>query len=426
MPVEKTRARAWGLALAALVVVLAVAARLWLLGRRGPAALDELTYLRCAESVLAGRGFVVPIFGLDFSLFVPPGYPVLLIPFQALFGYDVVHVPVVLAQALLSLLTAGLLYVTARRLAGRLAGFVAGAAFALHPYVTFYSNRLLTETLALFLFGAFLFYYLDPNQRKAKTAAAFALLGLAALTRPIFAFVGAAAAACLLLGRQEGGRRQRLAHVAVAVGAFAVVVAPWAIRNTARAGRPVLITYASGKLLYEGNYTLSREADPPSARKLRKTEEFRTLEARHAGEAVALELAYQDLAGRRAREIIAADKTGFLRLSAQRLGHFFALYPTLRERIAAHNPVFVRAYPLVGAYTLSLYVLALAGLGGTPGVRFRVFIPAAAAVTAGIHCVTISLLRYRLPVDLLLTLAAGAGVAYVARTVSTWRARRTG
>jgi 4-amino-4-deoxy-L-arabinose transferase-like glycosyltransferase len=98
-----------------LVIIAALAPRLFFTFKRGPIAVDEITYVRCAENVLTGQGFVAPVLGFDFRFFLPPGFPTFLVPFLEAFGVASIHRWVGIVQAALSVATAGLLFATARR-----------------------------------------------------------------------------------------------------------------------------------------------------------------------------------------------------------------------------------------------------------------------------------------------------------------------
>ncbi|MGD8719831.1 MAG: glycosyltransferase family 39 protein [Candidatus Zixiibacteriota bacterium] len=410
----------------ASVIIAALAARLFFTFKRGPIACDEITYVRCAENVLAGRGFVAPILGFDFRFFLPPAFPAFLIPFLKTFGEASIHRWVGITQAALSVATAGLLFATARRLAGNVAGALTALAFAFHPYIIFYSSRVLTETLALTFFGLFLFFYLDEDAGPGRLAGAFAALGLAALTRPVFTYVGVVAALFLLIRKRGERPGRRFVNLAAAGAVFAIVLAPWAIRNTALAGRPILITHSAGKILYEGNVKLSPYADRIAVKDLGYTEEFRALAAPLSRDPVALELAFQAYAMEKARGLITGDKAGYARLCGKRAVNMFSLSPNLTGETEKKNPLFAASRPGITVFTLCLYAAALIGFVATPGRQVRLFLPLAGAVVIAIHATTISLLRYRLPVDLILTLAAGPGVAFIVSKIRARRERRRG
>lgn len=128
---------------AGLLIRTVVAAVAW--AHRGPAAFlvpDSFSYLRSAERLAAGHGFV-DRWNLP-EMFRTPGYPLLLSA-----GSAVGH-PVLFALVLQSLMTAGIIaltYAIAREVTseGRLAGFCA-LAVALEPTMLTWSLRVMPET----------------------------------------------------------------------------------------------------------------------------------------------------------------------------------------------------------------------------------------------------------------------------------------
>jgi len=400
------------IALVVLAVAAALAARLFFAFDRGPLVADEVTYARCAENVLSGRGFVNPAFGLQLRLFLPPAYPVFLLPFRAAFDAGAFPPAVGVAQALLGLATAALAYLTARRLGGRIAGAAAGLAGLLHPYLAFFAGRVLTETLSLFLLAVFLWLYLERDGGPYRLAGAGAALALAALTRPVFLYVAALACVCLLFRRADERWRRRLLNVGAMAAAFVVVLAPWTARNYALSGRFIPAAYNSGRVLYQGNNSLGPEGALPPPREFMQSEEFRRRVAAGGDSPVAAELAFQDYTRENALRAISDNKKEFVTLSLGRLAHTFALFPTLGED-AGPVPGGSLAGPVVGTFFVLLYVAAAVGFFAVPGRLPKLFLPLACLVNLGIHAVTISLLRYRLPIDLILTLAAGFGIKFI-------------
>ena len=406
------RVATWRGICVALVILVALAGRLFFAFHRGPLTGDELTYMRCADNILSGRGFVTPGFGLDLRLFLPPAYPVFLIPFRAAFDAGALPHAVGVVQALLGLATAALVYLTARRLGGRLAGGAAALAVLFHPYLAFFSSRVLTETLAIFFFALFLSLYLDRDAGPRRLGAAGVVIALAALTRPIFLYLGILACVCLLFRSRDEPWRKRLINAAALAAALVVALAPWTARNYALSGRLIPVADFSGRILYQGHKILASGVSLPSPRTFIQSEEFRRRVEADGDSPVAAELAFQDYAREKALRLIAEHKKEFVFLSLRRLGHMFSLYPAVREG-SGPVPETVPAGPVVGTFFVLLYVAAAVGFFAAPGRLAKLFLPLACLLTLGIHSLTISLLRYRLPMDLILTLAAGFGIKFI-------------
>jgi 4-amino-4-deoxy-L-arabinose transferase-like glycosyltransferase len=130
-----------------------------------------------------------------------------------------------------------------RRVAGDRVGLIAAAVAAVYPLLWVVDGSLMSESLYGALVVASLlaaYAYLDARTVR-RVAALGALIALAALTR------GEALLLLPLLGLAVVARgplpgRERLVHLVVLVGAFALVIAPWSIRNATTFKSPVLIS----------------------------------------------------------------------------------------------------------------------------------------------------------------------------------------
>jgi 4-amino-4-deoxy-L-arabinose transferase-like glycosyltransferase len=113
-----------------------------------------------------------------------PGYPLFLGILFTFFPTDPWTVRY--AQAVLSALTCLCIYSLGKRLAGRTAGFIAGMLAALYPPLILLTGRVLTETLAIFLFwlGLGLLAFALVRVRRTWLILSGGILALAALSRP--------------------------------------------------------------------------------------------------------------------------------------------------------------------------------------------------------------------------------------------------
>jgi 4-amino-4-deoxy-L-arabinose transferase-like glycosyltransferase len=152
-----------------------------------------------------------------------------------------------LAQKLLlglaGTLTVVLVGLLARRVAGDRAGLTAAAVAAVYPLLWLADGSLMSESLyGPLVVAVLLAAYAYHDARSVRRAALLgALIALAALTR------GEALLLVPLLGLALVARgvlswRARLEHLAVLVAAFALVLAPWSIRNAITFDSPVLIS----------------------------------------------------------------------------------------------------------------------------------------------------------------------------------------
>jgi 4-amino-4-deoxy-L-arabinose transferase-like glycosyltransferase len=130
-----------------------------------------------------------------------------------------------------------------RRVAGERAGLIAAAVAAVHPLLWLADGALMSESLyGPFVVAALLAACAYVGTRTAARAALVgALVGLAALTRGEALLLGPLLALATLVRSPLPGRA-RLAHLGALVAAFAVVLAPWSIRNALTFDAPVLIS----------------------------------------------------------------------------------------------------------------------------------------------------------------------------------------
>src|SRR3954466_12528306 len=171
----------------------------------------------------------------------PPLFICLLAAFTLLGGDGMLAQKLLLG--LVGAVTVVLVGLLGRRVAGERAGIIAAAVAAVHPLLWLADGALMSESLyGPFVVGTLLAACAYAGARTAARAALVgALVGLAALTRgealllvPLLALV--------VLVRAPLPGRVRLAHVGALVGAFALVLAPWSIRNALTFEEPVVIS----------------------------------------------------------------------------------------------------------------------------------------------------------------------------------------
>ncbi|MGD1047275.1 MAG: glycosyltransferase family 39 protein [Candidatus Krumholzibacteriaceae bacterium] len=247
--------------LLAILIVLALALRVlfWLeiVGLHAPLRGDEIDYDRIARSLASGCGFVGV--GGEPTASRPPLYPVVLAGIYRIFGPHEAAGRIL--QILLGGAIVGLTYLLARRLVPERAALAAAALAACAPPLVFISAYLLSENLYVVLLLSFLIVFSKSFETEigyGSSVAGGILLGLASLERPnAFPFALFAAAAYVAWG--VGALRARLPRVALLLAVLLAVLAPWAIRNEARLGKPVLFTTHGGITFYQGNNRIVSE-----------------------------------------------------------------------------------------------------------------------------------------------------------------------
>jgi hypothetical protein len=204
---------------------------------------DEFEFLEFGRRVLAGQG---P------ALWRAPGYQLFVAAGLALAGGRVVGVRVL--EALVSCGTPFLTYRIGRERWGERAGLAAGAFTALAPSSVAFSHLLWSECLyTLLVVVAFaLLLGAGKTGHSWRALGTGLVLGGAVLTRSVGFSLVAASIAWIFFAKEIRGRRLVLAG-AVALGTRALVVAPYSLWASRRAGHLVVTDTNSGFNLWLGN-----------------------------------------------------------------------------------------------------------------------------------------------------------------------------
>jgi 4-amino-4-deoxy-L-arabinose transferase-like glycosyltransferase len=233
-----------------LALVLRLAAVLWLADTHPHS--DHLYYHLAGQALAQDWGFFFDRAQVEAAAKLgwwPPLYPVFLGALYSLFGPQ--HRVVVFVQVVLGVLVCWLVYRIGRRAAGARTGILAALLVALNPTYVFLTNLLASENL----YALWLALGLWLVGRTWRTRRGFVLPGvvfaLGALTRAVG--VGVPAVAALWLRRRSAGRRAWLVTSAWLLGASALVIAPWTLRNQLVVGSPALVCFGGGLNFYFGH-----------------------------------------------------------------------------------------------------------------------------------------------------------------------------
>jgi 4-amino-4-deoxy-L-arabinose transferase-like glycosyltransferase len=188
-----------------------------------------------------------------------PGYPLFVAGVYRLFGHS--YRAVYLAQAVLALAIAGLVYLVGVHTVGASAGVLAVFLYTVDPFSIFLTGRFQTEQLFTLLVLASVYSFLRLRQGTRGQlwfALSFGLLaGAAALTRTIAGMMFAGLCLAALAGLGEGFARmrprRRVFLLAIASAAFLGMLAPWVIRNHGLTGQYILTTEAWTTLAMTNN-----------------------------------------------------------------------------------------------------------------------------------------------------------------------------
>lgn len=224
---------------------------------------DAPAYLLLAQNLLHGQDFAYA--GLP-SAIRPPGYPLLLAAFLALFGAKYL-LAIRTLQFALGILTIGFCTAAARRVFGLPAARMTLLAALFIPTLIFTTAQVLTECLAAALTASFL-YFLAVQCEKSDIPSARGLgwaAGLASLVR----FNSAALPFFALCAVLQGGHRNTLSRrLALTAGIPLLLVTPWLIRNELAFHGQVLYTTQTGPNAVQGVLTTEGRTQPGDTQKL--------------------------------------------------------------------------------------------------------------------------------------------------------------
>jgi 4-amino-4-deoxy-L-arabinose transferase-like glycosyltransferase len=349
---------------------------------------DQLEYLSIARNLLAGQGlnFVDPRFGDVVHAFRTPGYPT----FIAACRGSVRAVRAV--QAMVDTLTCLAAYVLARRwLSPRISLF---AAFfcAVNPFLVYFTGLVLTETL----FTAMLAWGMVLLTRTGRLWIAGGLiLALATLVRPgtlALPVVLGIVAAVANLSPPKPYHRWPLPVGATMVLLTAIVLVPWAFRNSRVVGQWIWTTTNSGFTAYDGfNPDATGASDQSFVRDLPQLRQMN-------------EVARSQYLAERARRFVSELPARAIELAIVKVGRTWAPRPLSKE---FGRPLYVAIAYL---FTGPVYLLTLLGLSYRTlprSAKLLLLVPAIYLTVSA--ALSVGSLRYRVPAEVPMAILAAAG-----------------
>jgi 4-amino-4-deoxy-L-arabinose transferase-like glycosyltransferase len=362
----------------------------------------------------------------------PPLYPGVVALLYMLFGVDS-FTAVRVFNAVASLGTVVLTYQIAIRLFDLRTARWAAAFVCFYASLLFTTNLVLTESLFTFLLMLFCLCMLHAWRMESTRwyAAAGATLALAALTRSVLWLFPPFAIVFLWFALRPHAASYRLARIAALVLAFAVVLAPWSIRNSLLQKTFTTVDVMGGRNLMMGNYEHTPLYRAWDAISMSGAESWHAVLAREEPHYVEATQGQRDkLAMKRGLRFVAENPV----LTAKRcVIKFFNFWQLEREVIAGaqrgywgiHSRIVVLA---IAAIVLGSYVAAMAG--GIFGwaalrpseMRFHVLALLLVGFICAVHTAVFGHSRYHLPAMPLLLIYAAAAVVHRAEI---WRSRKT-
>ena len=199
-----------------------------------PTHYDETEFLAYGRAIEAGA---------PAQIWRAPGYQWFIAAGLELGGGRVIGIR--LLQVILSIVTSWIVYRIARRQWGERVAFASGAFLAFYPSHVAFSHLLWSETLYIFfaMGAAWRVLALDEDARLRDAVFAGLFFGGAALTRSVGVVLTITACAWLVAGRWT---RASIVRAAVTGVVAALVVLPWSIHASKRAGF-LVITDVNGK-----------------------------------------------------------------------------------------------------------------------------------------------------------------------------------
>ncbi len=243
---------------------------------------DAVGYATIAANLERGEGFTLGQNATQPASNYSPGLPLLAGGIYKLTGG--IHERFArLILALIGSLSVLFAYLIGRRLAGPLAGLIGAAAVAIYPALLEYQGMFMSEPLAATLLSGAVLAMLwadrpgvrvlsrqeggladSPVRTPPPTAPPARgwlvpglLLGMLALTRPEYLAISLPIAVVVFARGGRDGWRECLLQAVVMLLGFAVVVAPWALRNAIALDRFAPISTGGGQVLFAGSYVPS-------------------------------------------------------------------------------------------------------------------------------------------------------------------------
>ncbi len=395
---------------------------------------DQAEYLQLGRNLLHNHEFAFfdQRFGQEVRAFRTPGYPALI----AVCGGNVRVLRVV--QAVIDTSTVLAAFLLARCWLTSRGATVAAIFVAANPFLVYFSGLVLSETL----FTAMLTWGLVLLVRRPGVFCGGVVLALAIMVRPSAVAVpvilgcatrvvragkaGGSAGATgetpvlrmktcrstditggtpVLQKSKAGG----LVTVAVSMILLtAAAVFPWAARNRGVLGEWVWLTTNNGITRYDGFNPVATGA---SGQSFLASPELRYLAGlSETGRDRALSAMADEFIHRQWQQ----NPWGMVRLTLAKIARTWSPIPLSSEFGTR------RLYLIVAmTYALPLYLAALAGVffGKLPGrARFLLIVPALYFTV--VHAASVGSLRYRVPVEPILAVLAGAGIAWMMQRLS--------
>jgi 4-amino-4-deoxy-L-arabinose transferase-like glycosyltransferase len=292
-------------------------------------------------------------------------------------------------------------------LQGESVGLAAAAIGAIYIYFVYYAGALVTESFYIVVLLWAVDLSLQISRESGSRSRQWLLLGLALAIAVLLRQLVLLVIPFLLLWLWWVVR-PRPATLLLPLLVVFLAVLPWTIRNYLAFDQFVLLNTNAGYAFFWGNHPIyGNRFVPILTPEMGSYTSLIPRELRHLNEA-ALDQALLRIA----LAEIAADPVRYVLLSLSRIPHYFVFWPSPASGMISNVSrvgsfgLFL-PFMLYGLFFSWRYARAAAGgLSRSPFFLIYLFM----ALYTGIHVLTWTLIRYRLPVDALLLLFAGLAV----------------
>jgi len=358
-----------------------------------------LTYLGGAKMILSGKGLM----DSSYPVFTPPLYAILIAIGSWIFGQD--QLPIKVLQIVADSATTCVVMLIAREILGVRTALVSGGLLVVYPFSIYAALYIGTETLFAFFLSCFILFFLwaTSSSRLVWYLLAGGALGVATLIRGTTQFFPLLAPVLLVLLYRTISKRVIVGYLGFCL-CFALIIAPWTVRNYLVLKEIVPVATASSVFL-QGSHEdfLTIDGKIRGFPKYFSELEGRGLSAPPPGAGPVLLDRYMFRAGLENYKIRAeTDPLSFIPFMLRKFGRMW--YATESGRYHA----------IILFANLPLYILAIVGIislfrqrRAPRSIWILLFI---IAYFAALHWISLPLFRYVLPIMAYVIVFASMGI----------------
>ncbi|MFC2157217.1 glycosyltransferase family 39 protein [Acidobacteriota bacterium] len=365
-----------------------------------------------AQNILQGKGYS----GNNNFAFRPPGYALFLASIYSVFGHNLLAVKII--QAIISILTCLIIFAFSKILFNRTVALFSAALFAFYPLFIRYSAEFWTETLFIFLFFLSLFFLVKGSDKPSCSYEILSgiFLGLAALTREVALLYTIPIGIWLYICSPRPGRLKYVFKKFGVLTAFLLLtIMPWTIRNYIVFQKFVPISTNGGINFYIGNNPIANgkympELDPytkwPAENYEKDTEVL-----------IQTELTRHTEGYKKGIEFVRQNPSKFIKLAKRKFDVLWKVpFHDMNTKITIGETIFRLIWIIIYIFILITLIPSIFFSAKTFGRRASLlyFI---LIIGTGIHMITFSTIRFRLPYIPLLMILASVTIDQIVKLI---------